>query len=204
MGILTILRHGNTFDKGDTIRRVGRHTDLPLSTSGQQQALTVAKNFAEQGTQFKAIYCSPLQRTRQTAQAIANALPHAPTVTTLQFLNEVDYGPDENQPEEAVVSRLGHEALTLWDTQGILPSDWNLDLNLIRQGWQHLITEASNTEGNILAVTSNGIARFVLPLLTFPTDEAPKNLKLSTCAYAKILCEKNQKPHLQAWNIKPS
>ncbi|MFZ4686424.1 MAG: histidine phosphatase family protein [Hyphomonadaceae bacterium] len=33
-----IVRHGNTFDKGDVVTRVGGRTDLPLSTSGSAQA----------------------------------------------------------------------------------------------------------------------------------------------------------------------
>ncbi|HAO37083.1 MAG TPA: histidine phosphatase family protein, partial [Hyphomonas sp.] len=38
MARLIIVRHGNTFDKGDTVTRVGGRTDLPLSASGLAQA----------------------------------------------------------------------------------------------------------------------------------------------------------------------
>ena len=34
MARVIICRHGNTFDKGDLVRRVGARTDLALSKSG--------------------------------------------------------------------------------------------------------------------------------------------------------------------------
>ena len=38
MSRVYIVRHGNTFDRGDVILRVGGRTDIPLSTSGIDQA----------------------------------------------------------------------------------------------------------------------------------------------------------------------
>ena len=64
MGRIIVCRHGNTFDKGDGVTRVGGRTDLPLSTSGEAQAAALAEHFA--GTRFAAAYCSSLQRTRAT------------------------------------------------------------------------------------------------------------------------------------------
>jgi len=43
---LFIVRHGNTFDPGDTVTRVGARTDLPLSSSGRAQADALARHFA--------------------------------------------------------------------------------------------------------------------------------------------------------------
>ena len=40
-----IVRHGNTFDKGDVVTRVGARTDLGLSSSGQTQAEALAIHF---------------------------------------------------------------------------------------------------------------------------------------------------------------
>ena len=42
---LIIARHGNTFDKGDVCVRCGLHTDLPLSVSGNAQAVLMGKFF---------------------------------------------------------------------------------------------------------------------------------------------------------------
>ncbi|MEO1406790.1 MAG: histidine phosphatase family protein, partial [Pseudomonadota bacterium] len=69
-----IVRHGNTFDKGDIVTRVGARTDLPLSSSGEAQADRLATHFRDIAPNgFTAAYCSELQRTRQTAETILQA-----------------------------------------------------------------------------------------------------------------------------------
>jgi len=108
---LVIVRHGNTFDAGDVVTRVGGRTDLPLSSSGQAQAAALARHFAAAGTVFATARSSPLKRTRATAEAILAAVRNAPELTTDLFLREIDYGPDENRPEEEVVARIGKAAL---------------------------------------------------------------------------------------------
>ena len=78
-----IVRHGNTFDKGDVVTRVGARTDLPLSSSGRAQAEKLAAHFREVAPQgFSAAYCSPLQRTRQTAETILGAYDKRPDLDT--------------------------------------------------------------------------------------------------------------------------
>ena len=84
MGRIIVCRHGNTFDKGDTVTRVGGRTDLPLSTSGTAQAEALSRHFTD--TAFRAAYCSPLQRTRETAAAILSARADGPDLTVLPFL----------------------------------------------------------------------------------------------------------------------
>ena len=110
---LHIVRHGNTFDKGDIVTRVGGRTDLPLSISGRAQAEALARHFA--ATPFATARSGPLKRTRETARAILAAQANAPELTTDLFLREIDYGPDENRPEEDVIARIGREALDAWE-----------------------------------------------------------------------------------------
>ncbi len=135
-----IVRHGNTFDKGDTITRVGARTDLPLSSSGQTQAEALALHFvALVPDGFRAAYCSALQRTRQTAEAILAVRDVRPPLETLEFLREVDYGVDENQPEDAVVARLGEAALAAWDEEAVPPPGWDVDPEGLERAWRDLL-----------------------------------------------------------------
>ena len=60
-----IVRHGNTFDKGDTVTRVGARTDLDLSVSGQAQADALGTYFRDKGIVFSRTIAGPLKRTRQ-------------------------------------------------------------------------------------------------------------------------------------------
>src|SRR5262245_19245731 len=97
-----IVRHGNTFDKGDVVLRVGGRTDLPLSVSGRAQVEKLAQHFAGEGIRFASARSGPLKRTRETAAAILAARAAAPQLTTDLFLREIDYGPDEGRPETDV------------------------------------------------------------------------------------------------------
>src|SRR5262245_13756118 len=116
---LFIVRHGNTFDKGDVVTRVGGRTDLPLSTSGAVQAKALSEHFKAQGIRFASARSSPLRRTRATAAAILAADPSAPDLQNELFLREIDYGPDENRPEDEVLARIGKAALEAWEFESI-------------------------------------------------------------------------------------
>lgn len=200
MARLFIVRHGNTFDAGDVVTRVGGRTDLPLSSSGRRQAEALAAHFAE--ARFTAALASPLQRTRATARAILGARTDAPALLIRSFLREIDYGPDENQPEEAVLARLGEAALKAWDEDGAPPPGWLVDPAAIRAGWAALLAEtgALAADARVLVATSNGTARFLPDVV----DTAPEGLdrKLKTGAWGEV----DVTPagaRIAAWNQRP-
>ncbi|HPF21961.1 MAG: histidine phosphatase family protein [Hyphomonas sp.] len=199
MGRIIVCRHGNTFDKGDVVTRVGGRTDLPLSTSGKAQAEALAKHFA--GTHFAAAYCSALKRTRATAEAILGASADAPALEVLPFLTEVDYGPDENVPEDDVVARIGEAALKAWEEDSLPPDGWVVDIEGIRSGWRTLLADAAaRPDADILlVVTSNGVARFLPDVV----DERLEGLepKLKTGAWGEITC--GSRNVITVWNKRP-
>ncbi|OYW86636.1 MAG: histidine phosphatase family protein [Hyphomonas sp. 32-62-5] len=199
MARLFIVRHGNTFDKGDTVTRVGARTDLPLSVSGREQAQKLAAHFA--GTRFSAALCSPLSRTRQTARAILRERSDNPALLIAPFLTEIDYGPDENQPEEAVAARLG-PALEAWDRDAVPPPGWLVDPAALRAGWRALLARAAELPetATALIVTSNGIARFLPDVV----EEVPANLdrKLKTGAWGELIVTP-ARSQLLTWNQRP-
>lgn len=199
MARLFIVRHGNTFDKGDTVTRVGARTDLALSASGREQAEKLAAHFA--GTRFDAALCSTLRRTRETARAILRRRTDSPALLVAPFLTEIDYGPDENQPEEAVAARLG-AALEAWDRDGVPPPGWQVDPGLIRRSWLALLDRAARlpADANALVVTSNGIARFLPDVV----DKAPEGIdrKLKTGAWGEVVVS-DLGTELVGWNLRP-
>ena len=200
MARLFVVRHGNTFDAGDVVTRVGGRTDLPLSTSGKVQAEKLAAHFAD--TPFTAALASPLERTRATARAILGTRTDAPALLIRSFLREIDYGPDENQPEEVVLARLGEAALSAWDTDGTPPQGWIVDPAAIRAGWSDLLKDvgALPADANVLVVTSNGIARFLPDVV----DAVPEGLdrKLKTGAWGEVAITR-QSARILAWNLRP-
>ena len=193
-----IVRHGNTFGPGDIVTRVGGRTDLNLSASGQDQADALAQNFA--ATPFARCLASPLKRTWQTAETILAAQDTPPEIEPCDMLREMDYGPDENQPEEAVRARLGDAALAAWDNRAKLPDGWQLDIPALIRGW-HALFAGSQPDGNTLIVTSNGIARFALLAVAGAAHD--HRLKLKTGAYGIVRTDTSGSPHIAAWNLRP-
>ncbi len=186
--IVTIVRHGNTFDEGTPPRRIGARTDLPLVASGRAQAIALGVAFARSGRRFDRALTAPLSRTRETLALILAAQPRSLTAGTADWLTEIDHGPDEGQIESAVIARIGEAALTAWDKGAEVPVGWTVDAARRRDGWGSLWAGGS---GRVLIVTSNGAARFAL--LSDAGLEAQamafSTLKLRTGAYGTIVRE---------------
>ena len=196
---IIICRHGNTFDKNDVITRVGARTDLPLSISGVDQARALAAHFNPQssGYNFKLAFCSPLIRTYQTADFILTEGHDVKSLTALEFLTEIDYGVDENRPEDEVIARLGQDAISLWDEKAISPQGWDVEPEALIQSWKSFLSDHQKHDCDILVVTSNGIARFALDAVDEIATDAPR--KLRTAAYG-IIEIRNSYATITAWD----
>lgn len=76
--IVTIVRHGRTFANSEGIWHGS--TDTPLSEHGQRQAEHTAEHLGRTRADAVALYTSPLQRARHTAQPIATTLGLEPRI----------------------------------------------------------------------------------------------------------------------------
>lgn len=201
---LLIARHGNTFGPGDVVTRLGK-TDLPLVESGRKQGRFLGRYLVQHNVMPDVIFTSALQRTQQTADEAEAEMGIRLPRHALEIFNEIDYGPDENKPEEQVRARLGEAALKAWDEQAIAPDGWHVDPQQIMRAWQGfadgiLKTYAGKT---VLVVTSNGIARFA-PILTGDMEgfKQRRGLKIATGALC-VFCNENERWICEAWNIRP-
>jgi 2,3-bisphosphoglycerate-dependent phosphoglycerate mutase len=203
---LLIARHGNTFAKGDVVRRVGI-TDLPLVDSGLQQGDALGRYLYTHDLIPDVIFASQLKRTIQTATAVLQAMRTELPIESLDIFNEIDYGIDENQPEEVVAQRVGIKAMQAWEQHAVVPEGWRVNPDNIIQNWQtfasHLL--AHHTGKTCLVVTSNGIARFA-PYLTgdFAAFSIERGIKIATGALCLFENEApNQAWDCVIWNEKP-
>lgn len=198
---IVICRHANTFDKGDIVTRVGARTDLPLSKSGKAQAKVLAchLSFKSFNYKFGLGFCSPLIRTHQTGDVILGLKHPSNELIMLHFLTEIDYGIDENKPEDEVIARIGQHAIDLWDSKAIPPKGWAVDPASLIQSWKGFFDKHKDFNGDILVVTSNGIARFALDAVDEIVTDAPR--KLRTAAYGVIEFE-NGRSKLTAWDVR--
>jgi probable phosphoglycerate mutase len=178
-----IVRHGDTFAPGEPPRRIGARTDLPLVENGLVQARALARAFA--GLHIDRCLTSPLERTRQTAAIVASHYASE----CVDWLKEIDHGPDENMPEAVVLARIGSAALSAWEEHAVPPSGWTVDAAERIAAWQAFFATA---RGTALLVTSNGAARFALLALGMPPA------RMRTGAYGEIVDGK-----VVAWDVRP-
>ncbi len=83
---LYLLRHGEVEARYHRI--FGGRIDMELSPRGHEQARALADYLAD--THFHAVYCSPMQRARQTAVPLLAARSLEPVV--VEELREIDFG----------------------------------------------------------------------------------------------------------------
>ena len=223
---LIVVRHGNTFNKGDTILRVGSKTDLPLTATGVQQGRQAGLALKEMQLYPTCFFSASLKRTLETCNEISKVFEHRELPIISNFLLEFDYGPDEGKPESEVLKRLGNEEANLsgkidvqpleaeemgreslkrWDAEKRLPKGWSFlqpRVSHLEQDWIDFAQEiiAKPQGETVVAVTSNGIARFSTAILP-PSAQYPENLKLSTGAFG--VYEHNGKFwELKNWNVR--
>lgn len=185
MTTLLIARHGNTFDPGEQVLRVGKNTDLPLSNSGREQAVRLGNYFKDNAIKIDTAFTSSLIRTIETAKIALNTAGSFAAVRQNHIFDEIDYGPDEGKPEPEVIARVGTDALQAWDNAAIVPPGWNVDPQEIIQNWHDFAAMLLHKfpSQTILVVTSNGIARFAPHLIAdFAAFSQKHPLKISTGA----------------------
>jgi probable phosphoglycerate mutase len=204
---LIIVRHGNTFNKGDVITRVGGRTDLPLVESGILQATKAGELLKSKKIKIEAAYSAPLKRTMQTAKGILHALGEDNLlIEPLCDFTEIDYGVDENKPDNEVIARIGEKALQDWNEKAIVPNGWNVNPEKIIQTWINRSEKIASSSKNTLIVSSNGIIRFS-PHITgdFKFFSQEHDIKVSTGAICIFEYQSNAlsgKWVCTDWNIK--
>lgn len=204
---LLIARHGNTFDKGDIIRRVGLRTDLDLSKSGQEQCLKLARYLSDNYKTIDKFFCSELKRTQQTAKIILDKtnFKSLPAIEITKELNEIDYGIDDGKAESEVIKRVGIDALNAWDEFASPPSGWLFNKKECLTGLINLTNKIVKqyNDKTVLLVTSNGVARFFPELLDDLEGFNKKyKLKMPTTSISEFIFDNNCWL-CKSWAVKP-
>lgn len=205
MTILIVARHGNTFEPGETPRRIGGRTDLPLTAKGLEHGRNLGAYLKRINLLPDAVYTSRLLRTRETAAEMMQAAGLNLKPQASVIFNELDYGPDENKTEDHVIARIGEQALLDWEEKAIMPPGWRPDSATISERWGDFAKDIvkSHPKGIVMVVTSNGIARFALTLPgNFEAMRKQFGLKLATGAFG-VLEHDGIGWSVQNWNIRP-
>ncbi|MEW6119838.1 MAG: 2,3-bisphosphoglycerate-dependent phosphoglycerate mutase [Pseudomonadota bacterium] len=110
---LVLLRHGHS--EWNLTNRFTGWTDIPLTEVGLAEARAAGEVLAEAGLGFDAVHVSMLVRTRQTAEAVLDALgtSDVPIHSTWR-LNERHYGALQGMQKQEIFSTWGEAASRRW------------------------------------------------------------------------------------------
>lgn len=160
-----IARHGQNEDNLNGI--LNGHRDLPLTELGRTQAQQLADGVKTAGLQFNAIYCSPLQRAKVTAEIVADTLELAKPIV-LQDLIERDFGIMTGQPANKIEELCSPDILkTDTITYFLNPEGAETFPQLIERG--HDILEevrALHKSGNVMLVCHGDIGKMIYAAAT--------------------------------------
>jgi len=159
---LFLIRHGNTFNKGETPVQVGAKTDLALTDKGLEQAKSLAEYFKKEGIAPKAIFSGSLLRQVQTAEILKESLNINSEIQTQTALQEIDYGLWEGLSVEDIKASWANE-YTAWTDGGVWPEEVFAEKEVKRiKELQKLFTYLSENfkeTDDVILVSSNGIIR---------------------------------------------
>ena len=199
--MLILVRHGNTFEAGQTPVWVGARTDLPLTAEGEAQARAMADYVAAHFAALDVLTAGPLLRTRRMAEIIATRVNKPFAVD--DRLREIDYGLWEGLSGEEIVARHGPAALEQWEQNGVWPEGmgWAPSLPTLQAALKDFLREQHGSKKTSLAVTSNGILRLIHGLVTNNTQGQAAKVKTG---HFCVLEPKETGWKLITWNNKPS
>lgn len=164
-----IVRHGQSSYNAQK-RIQGRSDESVLTEKGQADAQIVGQTLGL--LPIDAIYCSPLQRAKQTATIIQSGFASPPPLTATEDLLEIDLPLWENWVKQDVLAKYPQEyqcwherpqefKMCLETPQGIVEKYPVLDLYAqAEQFWQKVLPQAEGK--TLLIVAHNGINRCLL------------------------------------------
>lgn len=165
-----LVRHGET--DWNTKGILMGQADIPLNTTGIQQAEALRDEIAQRGLEFDAVYASPLQRTAKTAQIIA---PDSPIIFS------------DLLKERAVGQFAGHPANELFDNKidfldvGLNSSAFSVEpiraFHARAMVFLKDLAKFHSQDAKILIVTSNGFMKRLVSIITKTPPEAMPNFQ---------------------------
>lgn len=153
-----LIRHGATVLSAED--RFAGATDVPLSDEGREQAKGLSNRLT--GDPIVAVYCSPMQRTIETAQIIAE--PHGLTPIARGELSEINHGHWETMRRSEVESQFGEEYAS-WEEDPYIfaPEGGESGISLMARALPTIRELVTKHEGqNVVVVSHKATIRLIL------------------------------------------
>ena len=194
--LLYLVRHGQT--EWNRLHRIQGQSDPPLNETGRTQARALARVFAERP--LDAVYSSPLQRARDTAEAIARV--HNLSVQTFDELKELNVGALDGVTLVEMRERYG-DFLARWRTDASvrLPGGGETLAELQARAWEAIQRIRQAHAGQQVAVVTHSFLTQVVisAVLGLPLDHF-RRVRVSEGAVSIMDFSPGGRPRLAAMN----
>lgn len=204
-----LLRHGNTFNTGDHIVRVGSKTDLPLTQKGLEQAREFGNYLSQSNHQIDRFYSGPLIRHRQHSKTIADCIGFCENdIINDERLQEIDYGQWEAKSDDEIILAGFKDDLENWNKNAIWPpadiwAETQEQLDTRVEDFLKMLKLQTTHNQKIVVVTSGGVLRsFHSALIKYDTAFKGKPSKVSTGHVGSIQLNHNSWK-IDYWNQHP-
>ncbi len=194
MATLLLVRHGQI--AANTARIWHGSTDSPLTDHGHLEARRTAEHLARTRPRARALYTSPLLRTRQTAAAIAELLGLDPIVEP--GLAEYGIGELEGTSYQALHTEHDFFARIAKDRNFAPPGGESANEVMARMTTA-LARISSAHRGDEVVIVSHGAALGIALGQILKSDPMTwQSYHLSNCGLSELVLE--PEPRLVAWN----
>jgi probable phosphoglycerate mutase len=156
---ILLVRHGNTFEDGAPVVRVGARSDLPLTAKGLAQAKAFADAVRAANIAVGPFLAGPLARTRTFVTHGFGVRPRED-----DRLREIDYGTWEGLTDAQIAAAVGADVLEAWNRRCVWPAGqgWSPDADALERGAAALLDELAAGDAAFVPVlcSSQGILRY--------------------------------------------
>lgn len=178
------LRHGES--EGNVRRVIQGWMDLPLTPLGEAQAAAAGRRLA--ASDAVALYTSPLQRARRTAELVGIATALEPA--ELPDFREYRFGEAEGLPWEEAAARWGLAARD-WGV-GSVPGEEGMEAFRLRVRRQFDELHERHLESTAIAVVHGGVLGAILgSLCELPAHEHVQ-VFTSNCGITTVIDERGE------------
>ncbi len=196
MTTLALLRHGPTV--WNSQRRLQGRTDLPLSAEGRASIIGWRLPADIAGFRW---WCSPLRRSRETAELLRDALPERPEITVELRLMEMSYGEWEGETLANLRQRHGAQ-MAQWEAEGLdLRPPGGESPRDLQQRLLPWLAAVAQEGGNHFAIVHKGVIRAVYAMATGWTMEQKAPDRLAYDCLQSFALEADGRPSVQSLNV---
>lgn len=182
---LYLFRHGET--EWNRALRFQGQVDVPLNEVGHAQAQRLAKRLESAG--LDALVCSDLQRARQTAQPLADAL--GLSCTPMPGLREQNFGQVDGMKVEDIQTQFPAEwaQWILFDADYALPGAESAVQfhKRVMTALGTLVTQEGSTDRRLAVVTHGGVLDMIYRTAKGLSLSGPRECQIPNAAINRIL-----------------